>query len=333
MSSDRVLVTGASGFVGSAVSRSLVARGHNVRALVRPTSRTAHLAEIGVELAVGDVRDPVAVRAALDGVRFLFHVAADYRLWARRPHEIDEINVIGTRVVMSEAMRAGLERVVYTSTVATLQLRDDGRPADEERQLPHAHARNGAYKSSKLIAEQLVDELVGQGLPAVIVNPSTPIGPGDARPTPTGRLILNAAAGRMPGFVDTGLNFVHVDDVAAGQLAALERGRIGERYILGGQNASLKQLLAVVAAEMGRAPPRVKIPRGAVLPFALAAEAVAAITDHEPFITRAGLRMSKSRMYFTSAKAERELGFSARPYEEAVREAIAWYRRHGYIRT
>jgi dihydroflavonol-4-reductase len=328
---DRVLITGASGFVGSAVARLLVERGHTVRALIRRTSPTFHLAGLPLDFVEGDLRDPASICSALAGVRWLFHVAADYRLWARDPSELTATNVTGTRIVMEEAMRAGVERVVYTSSVATLAPRADRGPADESVPLAENEAI-GAYKLTKVQAERTVEALVAQGLPAVIVNPSTPVGPRDVRPTPTGRMILNAAAGRVPGFVDTGLNLVHVDDVAAGHLAALERGRIGERYILGGQDASLREILATVAELAGRRPPRLKVPRSAVVPIAVAAELIARFTGREPLITRDGLRMSRAMMFFSSAKAERELGYQARPYAEGVRDAIAWFREAGYLR-
>ena len=216
----QVLVTGASGFVGSAVAKALTEAGFPVRALVRPTSPRAHLDGVPVEFAEGDLRDADSVRRAMAGARYLFHVAADYRLWARDPREIAEVNVAGTRTVMSEAMRAGVERIVYTSSVATLALNSSGEPVDEKLPLAEADAI-GAYKRSKVAAERLVDSMIANDkLPAIIVNPSTPIGPRDVKPTPTGRIIVEAASGRVPGFVDTGLNLVHVDDVA-GHLAAL----------------------------------------------------------------------------------------------------------------
>src|SRR3954447_5859682 len=261
-----VLLTGASGFVGSAVARVLRDAGFAVRALVRPASPTAHLSDLGLDFVRGDLRDPASLRAAMDGVRYLFHVAADYRLWTRDPSELAQTNVEGTRALMHEAMRARVERVVYTSSVATLVARPDGSSSDETMPLDEADAI-GVYKRSKVAGERAVEDLIREGLPAVIVNPSTPIGPRDVKPTPTGRIILEAAAGRMPAFVDTGLNMVHVDDVAAGHLLAFERGRIGERYILGGQNASLAEILSVVAEEVGRKPPKIKIPRGAMVPF------------------------------------------------------------------
>jgi dihydroflavonol-4-reductase len=326
-----VLLTGASGFVGSAVAERLKAAGFHVRALVRPSSPREHLTTLGLELVLGDLRDPASLRAAFPGVRYLFHVAADYRLWARDPSELARTNVDGTSALMQEALRARVERVVYTSSVATLRASSDGISADESMPLSEAEAI-GVYKRSKVVAERAVEALVGQGLPAVIVNPSTPIGPRDVKPTPTGRIILEAAAGRMPAFVDTGLNMVHVDDVAAGHLLAFERGRVGERYILGGQNASLAEILAVVAQQVGRKPPKIKIPRRAMVPFAYMTEAVASFTGKEPMLTRDGLKMSKNKMFFSSAKAERELGYRARPYVEGVRDAIAWFRQAGYLK-
>jgi len=326
-----ILVTGASGFVGSAVARHLVQAGQQVRALVRPTSMLINLAHLSVEIVEGDLGDPDSVARAMSGVRFLFHVAADYRLWARDPQDIVRTNVDGTRTVMNAALRAGVERIVYTSSVATLKARPDGRPSDETFPLD-AQSAVGAYKYSKVIAERAVETMVAkQGLPAIIVNPSTPIGPGDARPTPTGRIIIEAAAGRMPVYVDTGLNLVHVDDVAAGHLAALEKGRIGQSYILGGQDVLLGDLLREIARLVGRSPPRLRLPRRAIFPIAYGAEAIAHFTGREPFVTTTGLRLAKDRMFFTSSKAERELGYRARPYGEALAEAIAWFRQKGLL--
>ncbi len=328
--SGKALVTGASGFVGSAVARKLAERGLTMRALVRRGSATAHLSGLDIEFVTGDLRDVDSVRAAMAGVRFLFHVAADYRLWARDPSEVVENNMRSTRIAMEEAQRAGVERIVYTSSVATLRTGPHGEIFDESVNMDEAYAI-GAYKRSKLLAEKLVVEMTAQGLPAVIVNPSTPVGPRDVKPTPTGRLIVEAGAGRVPAFVDTGLNMVHVDDVAEGHLAALAHGRIGERYILGGQNAALSEILGVVAREAGRKAPRMKLPRGAVYPVALIAEAMARRTGREPFVTVDGLKMSKNMMFFTSAKAERELGYHARPYAEGIRDAIAWFREAGRL--
>jgi dihydroflavonol-4-reductase len=324
-------ITGASGFVGFAVARALVQAGFAVRALVRPTSARDDLLELGIALAEGDLREREAVRAVVAGSRYVFHVAADYRLWARDRGEIFATNVGGTRNLIEEASRAGVERIVYTSSVATLALRVDGTPADEITSLA-AQAAVGAYKRSKVIAEKLVHEMVAQGrLPAVIVNPSTPIGPRDVRPTPTGRIIVAAARGQIPAFVDTGLNLVHVDDVAQGHLAALRRGRIGERYILGGQNVPFAQMLRDIAQLVGRRVPTLRVPWWSTLPIAAAAEGVAWITGREPLATLDGARMARHRMYFSSAKAERELGFQARPYSQGLCDAIDWFSKHGYL--
>jgi dihydroflavonol-4-reductase len=327
---DLALVTGATGFVGSAVARALLGAGFGVRALVRRHSAQANLDGLGVELAEGDMRDAGTVRAAASGARCVFHVAADYRLWTPDPDEIVRTNVEGTRIVMEAAASAGAERVVYTSSVATLRPIPDGKPADETRPLSESEAI-GAYKKSKVAAERLVEAMVKDGLPAVIVNPSAPIGPRDRRPTPTGRLIIEAASGRIPAFVDTGLNLVHVDDVATGHLLALRHGRIGERYILGGENMTLAELLGRIARLVGRTPPRISLPRWPIYPIAFAAEAMARLTKREPFVTVDGLRMSEYLMYFTSAKAERELGYKPRRAEEGIRDAIRWFREAGYL--
>ena len=331
-SGDKVLVTGASGFVGSAVAAKLVERGFSVRALVRATSPRTHLAGLDLEYVQGDLRDAETIRPAMAGVRYLFHVAADYRLWARDRNEIVINNVTGTRVMMEEALHAGVERIVYTSSVATLAVQRDGTSVDETVPLEELKAI-GAYKRSKVAAERLVERMIAQqGLPAVIVNPSTPIGPRDVKPTPTGRIIVEAALGRIPAFVDTGLNLVHVDDVAQGHLAALDRGKIGERYILGGQNVQLSEMLTVIANLIGRRPPRVRLPRSAIVPLALAAETIARFTGREPFVTMDALRMSKYRMFFTAAKAERDLGFTARPFTDALTDAIRWFRDAGHLK-
>ena len=327
-----ILVTGASGFVGSAVVRHLIKAGHQVRALVRATSSRINLADLRVEIVEGDLRDVESLIRAMAGIRFVFHVAADYRLWARNPQDIVRTNVEGTRNLMTAALRAGVERIVYTSSVATLKARPDGKASDETFWL-EAQSAVGAYKYSKVVAERLVETMVAeQKLAAIIVNPSTPIGPGDVRPTPTGRIIVEAAAGRMPAYVDTGLNVVHVDDIAAGHLAALQSGRIGERYILGGQDVLLGDMLREIARQTGRVPPRLRLPRRLIFPIAYGAEASARFTGREPFVTTTGLRLAKDRMFFTSAKAERELGYRARPYIEAIAEATAWFRQHGYLK-
>ena len=327
-----VLVTGATGFVGSAVVRALLAAGYPVRAFVRTSSPRSNLAALDVETLEGDILDAESVARAMVGIRYVMHVAADYRLWSSEREEIRRNNVAGTRTVMEAALRGGVERIVYTSSVAALALRSDGQAADETVALAET-AAIGAYKRSKVAAQRLVETMIARdSLPAIIVNPSTPIGPRDIRPTPTGRLIVEAASGSMPGYVHTGLNLVHVDDVASGHLAALTRGRIGERYILGGQDVLLVDILRDIAGLVGRRPPRLRMPRRLLYPAAAIAEMIATRTGREPFLTLDGLHMAKNRMFFTSAKATRDLGFDARPYAEGLRDAIGWFRGAGYLR-
>jgi dihydroflavonol-4-reductase len=326
-----VLITGASGFVGSAVLRQLGRAGFSIRALVRPNSPRTDLAASNLHFVEGDLRDAHSLEAACAGCRYLFHIAADYRLSARDGETVFATNVIGTRNLMETALRAQVERIVYTSSVATLSCRSDGTPADETESLPPQNAV-GAYKRSKLAAEQLVLGMTTErGLPAIIVNPSTPIGPRDLRPTPTGRIIVAAATGRMPAYVDTGLNLVHVDDVGIGHLAAMRQGRIGERYILGGQNVLFSQMLTEIAELAGCSVPLIRIPWYFALPAAVAGEARAYFTGREPLATWAGVLLSRHKMYFSSAKAERELGYAARPYANALRDAVGWFASHGYL--
>jgi len=329
--SNLVLVTGATGFVGSAVARAAVAAGMPVRVLARASSDRRNLAGLAVETVEGDLRDAEAVARAMTGVTDVFHVAADYRLWARDGEEIVRNNRVTTLNVMNAALTAGVQRVVYTSSVATL-LPNPAGAADET--MPASEATViGAYKRSKVVAERLVEAMVAeQGLPAVIVNPSTPIGPRDARPTPTGRIIVETANGKMPAYVDSGLNLVHVDDVAAGHLAALDKGRIGERYVLGGQDVTLAEMLRAIAAIVGRPAPKMAIPRAPLFPLAWANEQLARASGREPFLTLDSLRMAKHRMFYSSAKAVRELGYRARPYQEGLVEAIDWFRAAGMIR-
>ncbi len=328
---EMVLVTGATGFVGSAVVRSLLARGMPVRVLARPSSPRRNLDGLDVEVAVGSLEDADSLVRAVAGCRALFHVAADYRLWVPDPAAMHRTNVGGTRDLLRAAKAAGVQRVVYTSSVATLGLNADGSPADEDTPSSLAD-KVGPYKQSKFLAEEEVRRLVREeGVPAVIVNPSTPVGPGDVRPTPTGRMIVEAAAGRMPAFVDTGLNIVHVDDVAEGHLLAFDRGRIGERYILGGENLTLADILATIARIVGRRPPKVKLPRRLLYPLAVGAEAWARISGREPFVTVDGLRMAAKHMFFRSDKAERELGYRARPAEQALADAVAYFRTMGWV--
>jgi dihydroflavonol-4-reductase len=328
---DLTLVTGGSGFLGSAVVRALIERGVRVRALVRASSPRDNFRGLDCEVVVGDLTDRESLKAALKGVRYLFHVAADYRLWARDPAEIIRANVEGTLNLKRAALAAGVERIVYTSSVAALRVAGATAPVDEAATLSPDEAI-GAYKRSKIMAERAVEDMIlREGLPAIIVSPTTPIGPRDIRPTPTGRILLDAARGRIPAFVDTGLNFVHVDDVAAGHLLAFEKGQIGERYILGGENLTLRQLLGTIAELAGRKAPRLRLPRAPLMPLAYAAERVAHFTGKEPLLTLDGLRMSRYRMFFTSAKAERELGYRSRPYREGVVDALSWFRTAGYL--
>jgi dihydroflavonol-4-reductase len=325
------LVTGATGFVGSAVARALLARGHRVRVLARPNSDRRNLAGLAVEIAEGAMEDPRSLARAVAGCRYVYHVAANYRIWVPDPAPMFRANVEGTRDLLAAALEAGVERVVYTSSVATLGLVAGGS-ADEETP-SSIDDMIGPYKQSKYAAEEVVRELVRErGLPVVIVNPSTPVGPGDIKPTPTGRLIVEAARGQVPAFVDTGLNIVHVDDVAEGHLAAAEKGRVGERYILGGENMSLAEILAGVAQAVGRRPPRLRVPHSVLFPVAVGAELAARVTGRDPFVTLDGVRMSRKKMYFTSEKASRELGYTPRPAREAITDAVAWFEANGYLK-
>lgn len=326
------VITGATGFVGSAVLRRLLDAGHRARALVRAGSDRRNLQGLHIETVEGDLRDRASLERILRGCEALFHVAADYRLWVRDPRELYESNVAGTRNILLAAGEAGVGRIVYTSSVATLGLNADGTPADEDTPVG-LDDMVGHYKRSKFLAEAEARRLVEeQGLPVVIVNPSAPVGPRDVKPTPTGRVIVDAARGRLPAYVDTGLNIVHVDDVADGHWLAFERGRIGERYILGGENLTLREILTRVAALVGRPAPRVRLPHRLVLPVAYAAESWARVwTRAEPRVTVDGVRMARKLMYFSSDKARRELGFVVRPADAALREALEWFRANGYL--
>lgn len=326
-----VLVTGATGFVGSAVVRALVARGHSVRALARRTADRRNLAGLPVETVEGDLTDPASLVRAAAGCRYVFHVAADYRLWVPDPEGMMRVNVEGTRLVMQAARTAGVERIVHTSSVAALGLTSDGTPADETTEVTE-ETIVGPYKRSKYLSEQAVLAMVREdNLPAVIVNPSTPVGPRDIKPTPTGRMIADAASGRLPAYLDTGLNIVHVDDVAEGHVLALERGRIGEKYILGGEDLPMLRLLALVEEVAGRRGPRLRLHEALLWPVALLNEGVARVAGIEPMVTRDHLRMARKKMFFSSAKAKAELGYAPRPVRQAVEDAVAWFRAHGTV--
>jgi dihydroflavonol-4-reductase len=326
----RALVIGATGFVGSAVVRALTAAGWQVRALVRSESNRRNLHELPVEIASGDLTDRASLDRALDGCDALFHVAADYRLWAPDPQLLYRTNVEGTRNVIAAARRAKVARIVYTSSVATVGLPADGSPGSEETPVALADMI-GHYKRSKFLAEELVRGEARTGAPVVIVNPSTPVGPGDLKPTPTGQMVVDAARGRMPAYVDTGLNIVHVDDVAAGHLMALEHGRPGERYILGGENLTLHEILVRIARLAGRSPPRIRLPHAAILPLAFLSEGLARLTGRPTRITLESARMARHRMYFSSDKAIRELGYRWRSPAAAFEDAVRWYRGQGML--
>jgi len=326
----RALVTGAAGFVGSAVARALCQRDCQVRALVRSSSDQRNLRELPLELAIGDLEDPPSLARALSGCQALFHVAADYRLGVADPRPLYRSNVEGTRNVLEAAQRAAVTRIVYTSSVATVGLPGDGSPGREDTPVALTDMI-GHYKRSKFLAEELAREFARSGAPIVIVNPSTPIGPGDIKPTPTGQMVIDAASGRTPAYVDTGLNVVHVDDVAAGHLQAFDRGRVGERYILGGENMTLYAILLEICRLAGRSPPRIRLPHAALLPLAYASEAFSRLTRRSTRVTVEAVRLARKHMYFSSDKAVRELGYRWRPAVAAFEDALRWFREQGKV--
>jgi dihydroflavonol-4-reductase len=326
----KALVTGATGFVGAAVARALLNAQWQVRVLARSGSDRSNLRALPVEVHEGDLNHPASLQPALQGCEALFHVAADYRLGARDPEQLYRTNVEGTRAILAAAHAAGVRRIVYTSSVATVGIPKDGTPGEEHTPVALENMI-GHYKRSKFLAEEVARDAAREGASVVIVSPSTPVGPGDVKPTPTGQLVLDAAAGRMPAYVDTGLNIVHVDDVAAGHLLAYERGRSGERYILGGEDMTLREILTQIATIVGRRPPRIRLPYGAVLPMAYIAEGFAKITGRSGRLTLEGVRMSRKLMFFSSAKAMRELGYSWRAPVLAFEDAIRWFRDSGRL--
>ena len=331
---DRVLVTGASGFIGSAVVRNLVGRGVRAVALVEPGADDRNLDDADVERISGDLRDPHLVRRAVDGCRAVFHVAALYRFWARDPRLFYDINVGGTLNVMDAAVRAGTEGVVYTSTVGTLGLdgADRGQPATETCYADVGHLF-GSYKRSKYVAEHEVLRAAAQGLPVTIVLPTFPLGPRDRAPTPTGRLILDFLNGRVPGYVDTALNVVHVEDVANGHVLALERGAVGRSYILGGENQSLQELLGHVAAVTGLPAPRLHVPRTLAMGVARMSDLVEGrLLRREPAVPLEAARMSTTRMIFDDTRARTELQYTSRPPAAALEDSARWFSKSGYVR-
>lgn len=328
------LLTGATGLVGAALLRCLVEAGHRVRVLVRPNSDTRNLAGVDCEMVPGDLTDATSLQRAVRDCRAVFHAAADYRLWVPDPEQMNRVNVQGTVDLIRAATAAGVSRIVYTSSVATLRLSADGTAVDERSRAVLADMI-GAYKRSKFLAEQEVNRLVADHkAPVVIVKPTAPFGPGDVKPTPTGKILVEAASGRMPAYVNTGLNIVHVSDVATGHLQAYEKGTIGESYILGGENRTLQWILETVAELTGQSAPRIQLPHWFVLPIAHLCEGWARLAGSgEPRVTVDGARMARKLMYFSSDKARRELDYSPRPAVEALRDAIVWFYDQGYIKT
>ncbi|MCE2510495.1 MAG: NAD-dependent epimerase/dehydratase family protein [Alphaproteobacteria bacterium] len=324
------LLTGASGFVGSAVLRELLAARHEVRVLLRETSDRSNLEGLDVEIVTGDLRDRASLDPALRGCEALFHVAADYRIWARNLAILYENNVTGTRHILEAAGEAGVKRIVHTSSVAALGLPKEGGAGDEETPVT-LDDMIGHYKRSKFLAEEEVRRLVAKGLPVVTVNPAAPVGPRDIKPTPTGRMIVEAACGRVPAYVDTGLSVVHVEDVAKGHLLAFEKGEIGRRYVLGGDNLALRRILEKIAGITGRPGPKFRVPHNVILPIAAVAELWTRLSGgDQPFVSIDSVRMSKKRMFYSSERAKKELGYAPRPAEEAFRDAITWFADHRY---
>lgn len=327
----KTLITGANGFVGSAVLRLLVSDGHDVRALVRPGSDRRNFEGIDVEIVEGDLRDAESLKRAVTGCNTLFHIAADYRLWIPDPDTMYKTNVDGTRNLIIAATDAGVEKIIYTSSVATLGINSDGTPSNETTSVSILDMV-GHYKRSKFLAEQEVNKLVKeQACPVTIVNPSTPIGPRDIKPTPTGRIVLDTLRKRMPAYVDTGLNIVHVDDVAKGHLLALEKGEIGERYILGGDDMTLASILEYICVSQDMSAPTIRLPHNLIIPIAWFMERLAKITQKEPRATVDSVRMSKKMMFFSSEKAKEKLGYQSRPGVEGLKAAIDWFNAESYL--
>lgn len=326
----KTLVTGANGFVGSAVVRLLLDKGHEVRVLVRPDSDRRNFEGLELEIIEGDLKESDSLKRAVTGCQKLFHIAADYRLWIPDPDNMYKTNVDGTRNLIIAATEASVEKIVYTSSVATLGINKNVINSDESTPVSLENM-TGHYKRSKFLAEQEVIKLIKeQSCPVTIVNPSTPVGPRDIKPTPTGKIILDTIRNRMPAYVDTGLNIVHVDDVANGHLLAMDKGEIGERYILGGDNMTLASILEYICVSQDMSPPTIKLPHNLILPIAWFMERIADITHKEPRATVDSVQMSKKMMFFSSAKAKEKLGYQARPGVEGLRDAINWFNAENY---
>ena len=326
----KALVTGASGFIGGNLVRELVRQGVEVRALVRNGHNNKGLAELGLEVRLGDLCREDSLDAAVAGCEVVFHVAAQYSLWVPDVKAMYETNVGGTRRLLEAALRHGVTKVVYTSSVATLAIPRDGRPGTEERQASPEDLV-GHYKRSKLLAEKAVMEMCQQGLPVVVVNPSTPVGRGDVKPTPTGQIVLDYLKRRMPAYVDTGLNLVDVGDVIQGHILALEKGKVGERYILGNKNLTLQQIFGILEQVSGIPAPRVRLPLWLALGVAYSDEFLSRIRSCQPRATVVGVRMAAKHMYFDASKAVRELGLPQTPVEQSLERAVRWFRDKGYV--
>jgi dihydroflavonol-4-reductase len=327
----KIFVTGATGFIGSHVARALAGQGAELRMLVRPTSRTENIAGLGGERVVGDLTDPASLKKGMAGCEFVFHVAADYRLWVRHPEEMYRANVEGTRAILRSAQEAGVRRVIYTSSVATMGFASNGTPCDE-RSPVSLQRMIGHYKRSKFMAELAVLEAARNGANVVMVNPTAPVGEQDIKPTPTGRIVLDFLNRKFPAYVDTGLNLVDVRAVAQAHLAAMEKARPGERYIVGGENLTLKQILDKLAAITGLASPRLRVPHAVALGFAAWDEFVTGtLRKKEPRATVDAVRMGRKKMFASSSKAERELGHRSIPVEYALRRAAQWFKENGYV--
>jgi len=328
----RAFVTGGTGFIGSSVVRVLLERNVDVRALCRPGSDRRNLEGLGLEIVEGDVRDGASLRRGMDGCEFVFHAGALYSFWVRRRQLIYDVNVEGTRNVLDAAEATGIERIVYTSSVAALGLHDDGTPADETT-VTSLDRVVGDYKRSKYLAEQVALERARE-LPIVIVNPSFPVGPRDIKPTPTGRTILDFLNRRMPAYIETGMNVVDVEDVAVGHWLAAEKGRIGERYILGGENVTMKRMLHLLSEITGLPAPRVRVPYGPILALSYLNAAFCGLFPRiTPRMTPETIRMSSHYMYFDPGKAIRELGFPQTSATHALAKAVRWFRENGYVRS
>lgn len=326
----KAFVTGATGFIGASIVRELLKEGFHVRVLARHGSDRRNLHGLDVEIVEGDLLDPDSLRQGMRGCEVLYHAAADYRLWTRDPASMYAINVDGTRNILEVALMEGISRVVYTSSVGTLGNPGDGTPGTESTPVTFADMV-GDYKKSKFLAEREAEAFVGRGLPLVIVNPSTPVGPYDVKPTPTGKIIVDFLNRAMPAYLDTGLNIIDVEDCARGHILAARHGRIGEKYILGNENLTLRQIFGMLEKVTGLRAPRLRLPYTPILMAAYVNEAMARATGREPMIPLAGVQMARKFMFFDSSKAVRELGLPQRPAFEALERAVEWFRSNGYV--